>query len=475
MKHSNGHKWIRGGRIVTASEDFVGDILIGNGKILAMGQDLNELGIAKDVEEIDARSLYVFPGAIDVHTHLDLPFMGTSSSDDFTSGTIAALVGGTTSIIDFAIQEQGRSLTDALNQWHEKAHGKATIDYGFHMAVTDLNEKTEHEIPKLIEYGITSFKCFMAYKGALMVDDGQIFRLMSQVKKLGGIVTAHCENAELIETLTKRYWNAGQTSPLYHELSHLALFEGEATHRFLSLARAAEHPAYVVHLTCNEALQHVKDSVTQHRHPVFAETCPQYLLLDRSLYERPGFLGAKWVMSPPLRTTADQEALWAGLRDGFIQTVATDHCPFNYLGQKDMGKDNFAHIPNGAPGIENRFNLMFTYGVLKNRISLNRFVQIMSTYPAKIFGMYPRKGTLAPGSDADIVLFDPTLKGEISAKTSRHNCDYSAYEGFKTTGDTVGVITNGEWALKDGQVVVAKGAGQFIKRAPFFMDSGYVR
>jgi dihydropyrimidinase len=308
------------------------------------------------------------------------------------------------------------------------------IDYGFHMAVTDLNEKTQAEVPGIIEGGVTSFKCFMAYKGALMVDDGQLFRLMSQVKSLGGLVTLHCENADLIESLVARFKGEGKTAPVYHELSHTAIGEGEATHRAIALSRVAGHPTYVVHLTCDEALHHVKDSLARHRHPVFAETCPQYLLLDREVYEKPGFEGAKYVMSPPIRTRADQEALWAGLRDGFIQTVATDHCPFNFAGQKEMGKSDFTRIPNGAPGIENRFNLMYTYGVAEGRLSLNRLVQILCANPARIFGMYPRKGTIAPGADADLVLFDPSRKGRVSVKTSRHRCDYSAVEGMETRG-----------------------------------------
>lgn len=482
LSDQSSYKWIRGGRIITATEDFVGDLLIGDGQVLALAKDLEALGVVGkgagslgSVEEVDARGLFVFPGAIDVHTHLDLPFMGTSSSDDFESGTRAALFGGTTSIIDFAIQEPGHSLEDALKSWHDKAKGKAMIDYSFHMAITDLNKKTEAEIPILIEKGITSFKVFMAYKGALMIDDGQIFRLMTLVKKEGGMVTAHCENAELIETLSQRYLEEGKVSPLYHERSHTAIGEGEATHRLIALSRIVGHPVYVVHLSCHEALEQVKDSVSKHQHPVFAETCPHYLLLDRSHYEKEGFEGAKWVMSPPLRTQKDQEALWAGLRDGFIQTIATDHCPFHFNGQKDRVKDNFTQIPNGAPGIENRMNLMFTYGVLQNRLSLNRFVQIMSTNPAKLFGMYPRKGTLAPGSDADLVLFDPTRETVISSKTSQQQCDYSTFEGFKTKGDTVSVLSRGEWALQEGKLRAKPGAGRFIPRARYRAETALVR
>ena len=466
-------KWIRGGRIITATEDFVGELLIGNGQILAMGKDLRGLTSGK-VEEVDASGLFVFPGGIDAHTHLDLPFMGTSSSDNFETGTIAALNGGTTSIIDFAIQTQGRSMGEALSQWHEKAQGKATIDYAFHMAVTDLNEKTITEVPGLIDNGITSFKCFMAYKGALMVDDAQLYKLMSLVKEKGGLINLHCENGDLVDSRVAQFLKEGKTAPVWHERAHTAIGEGEATNRAISISRVADHPCYIVHLTCDEALHHVKDSVTRHRHPVFAETCPQYLLFDKEVYERPNFEGAKFVMSPPIRTTADQEALWAGIRDGFIQTIATDHCPFNFHGQKDAGKDNFAKIPNGAPGIENRFNLMYTYGVLENRISLNRFVQIMCTNPAKIFGMH-KKGTLAPGMDADVVLFDPKRENTISVKNSKHHCDYALFEGFKTKGEPVSVLVRGEWALKNGNVTVPKGFGKFVKRTKFSGTSEMVR
>ncbi len=473
-------KWIRGGRIVTAKEDFIGDLLIEGEKIVALGKDLAALGVSGnragiDCEIFDAQGLFVFPGGVDAHTHLDLPFMGTSSSDDFETGTIAALAGGTTSIIDFAIQTQGKSFAEALNEWHEKALGKATIDYAFHLGVTDLNEKTYQELPGVLLQGITSFKCFMAYKGALMVDDGQLFRLMCWAKENGALVSLHAEHAELIENKVAQFLSEGKTSPLYHELSHTAIGEGEATNRAISLSRVAGHPTYIVHLTCDESLHAVKESLGRHHHPVFSETCPQYLLLDRSLYEQPGFEGAKYVMSPPLRTKNDQEVLWAGLRDGFIQTIATDHCPFNFIGQKDMGKNSFTKIPNGAPGIENRMNLMFTYGVLEGRISLNRFVEIMSTNPAKIFGMYPKKGTLSPGGDADVVLFDGTVDGVISAKTQKHRCDYSVFEGFKTKGVPIGVLSRGEWVLKDQKPVAKKGRGQFVKREKFSLATNYVR
>jgi dihydropyrimidinase len=472
MNKNTTYKCIRNGTVITAADCFVGDILIADRAILAIGQNLD---VPINTEETDASGLYVFPGAIDVHTHLDLPFMGTSSADDFSSGTKAAVFGGTTSIIDFAIQTPGQSLYSALQRWKEKAEGKAVIDFGFHMAITDFNDATAAEIPQLILDGITSFKCFMAYKGALMVDDGQIFRIMTLAKQHGGIVTAHCENAELIEHLTKKHLVAQQTDPIYHELSHSAIGEGEATNRFISISRLVDHPAYVVHLTCNEALRHIKESTSIYQHPMFAETCPQYLLLDRSLYARPNFEGAKWVMSPPLRTNADQEALWAGLRDGYIQTIATDHCPFHFSSQKITGKGDFSKIPNGAPGIENRMNLIFSYGVLKNRISLNRFVQIMSTNPAKIFGLYPRKGTIAPGSDADIVLFDPHKENTISVQNSHHNCDYSAFEGWETTGAPISVLANGKWLLKNGVVQDTPPSGRFLKRNAFNKTESYVR
>ncbi|MEK6705750.1 MAG: dihydropyrimidinase [Bdellovibrionota bacterium] len=456
-------KYIRGGKIITASDTFIGEVLVNGSQIAAVGSDLRGI-VPAGAEEIDATGLYVMPGGIDVHTHLDLPFMGTSSSDDFETGTIAAACGGTTSIIDFAIQEKGRTVTEALNKWHEKAAGKAVTDYGFHVAITDFNDKIASELPGVVRQGVTSFKCFMAYKGSLMIDDGQLFKLLSEARKLGALISLHCENGEIIDVLTKKFLGEGKTSPLYHELAHPAIGEGEATHRSIALSRMAGHPVYVVHMSCEESLKHVRESTLKNNHKVFAETCPQYLVLDRSVYEKPGFEGAKWVMSPPIRTRQDQEALWSGIRNGFIQVVATDHCPFNFSGQKDMGKDCFAKIPNGAPGIEDRLNILHTYGVLEGKISLNQFVEVTATNPARIFGMYPKKGTIAPGSDADIVLFDPTKESMISSKNSHHRCDYSAFEGFRLKGKPAGVLIRGAWALKDGDVKIKRGFGQFLKR-----------
>ncbi|MGK5089349.1 dihydropyrimidinase [Bdellovibrionota bacterium FG-2] len=466
-------KWIRGGTIITATEIFVGELLAKDGEIVALGKDLRAL-TSGAVEEIDAGGLYVFPGAIDAHTHFDLPFMGTASSDDFKTGTLAAAAGGTTSVIDFAIQSRGRPLAEAVSQWHEKAAGKAAIDYGFHLAVTDYNESVEAELPKIIEQGITSFKCFTAYKNALMIDDGQLFNVMNRMKALGGMVSLHAEHGDLIDVLAKRYLMAGKTDPVFHELAHTAIGEGEATHRAIALSRIAGVPVYIVHLTCNEALQAIKDSVSRYRHPVLAETCPQYLLLDREVYEKADFEGAKYVMSPPIRTRADQEALWAGLRDGFLQVVATDHCPFFFKGQKEKGRGDFSKIPNGGPGVEDRFKLMYTYGVDKGRISLNRFVQVMCSNPARIFGM-SKKGNLTPGCDADIVLFDPLTKGVISAKSHHHNCDYSLFEGYETKGEIVGVLSRGDWVVKDKKVVGAPGRGKYVPRTKFDPMTGYVR
>ncbi|MGB1207283.1 MAG: dihydropyrimidinase [Chitinophagales bacterium] len=451
---------IKNGHIVTATDDYTADIYIENESIVAIGKNLPY----QAEQTIDAAGKLVFPGGIDPHVHLDMPFMGTSSSDDYASGTLAALHGGTTMVIDFILQTQGDTLYNALNTWQQKSQGKAYGDYSYHMAVTDYNENTKKEISRLVEEeGITSFKTFMAYKGALMIDDGQMVDLMREVKKHGGMVTVHATNGDMIDRLIAKHRNEGKLSPLYHYLSQPEVTEAEASGRFSDMAHYTGVKSYIVHLTCEGALNAVRRATSRNQ-KVHVETCIQYLILDASLYERED--GHKWVMSPPLREKKDQKHLWAGINQGLIQVVATDHCPFMWE-QKMMGKDDFSKIPNGHPAIENRMELLFSEGVNKGRISLNKFVEVSSTNAAKIFGMFPRKGTIAIGSDADIVIFDPKEKHILSAKTHHMNVDYSGYEGRPMTGKCKTIILRGKVAIDNGEVKIEKGYGEYIKRKPF--------
>lgn len=453
---------IKNGTIVTGTDTFAADLFIGDEKIHSIGRNLD---VAAD-KIIDAGGCYVFPGGIDAHTHLDLPFMGTFSSDDFETGTLAALHGGTTTIIDFAFQTPGKSLGEGLQAWHEKAAGKAAGDYAFHVVVTDFNENTRKEIRGLIEdKGVTSFKTFMAYKGALMIDDRQMIGLMSEVKKWGGLVTVHAENGDLADSKIQENRAAGNMAPKYHALSRPEIVESEATGRVIDIAYSGDHPLYVVHMTCEGALNRVREA-TKRNQRVLVETCVQYLVLDDTLYEGPGFDGSKYVMSPPLRKPKDQEALWNGIEQGLVHVVATDHCPF-CMDQKRAGENDFSKIPNGAPGIENRMELMFSEGVLKRKMSLNKFVELNCTAPAKIFGLYPRKGTIAVGSDADLVIFDPKVQHTMSAQTHHMRCDYSAYEGWKVTGKTKTVILRGTVAIENGKALVGKGFGKYLPRNKF--------
>jgi dihydropyrimidinase len=449
---------IKNGRVITAADDSIADIYIEGEMIVAIGKNLSY----KADQVIDATGKMVFPGGIDPHVHLSMPFMGTFSSDTYETGTRAALYGGTTTVIDFVLQTQGDSLKNALTDWQSRATGTAVGDYSFHMAVTDFNENTKAEIKQMVEQeGITSFKTFMAYKGALMVDDRQMFGLMSEVKKQGGMVTAHATNGDMIDLLVAKHRAEGKLSPLYHYLSQPEVTEAEASNRFAQMAGYTGCPAYIVHLTCEGALNAVREAGARN-YQVFAETCIQYLILDASLYEQ-NFEGAKWVMSPPLREKKDQAALWAGINQGLLQIVATDHCPFMWE-QKLMGKDDFSKIPNGHPAIENRFDLLFSEGVNKGKISLSKFVEVSSTNAAKAFGMYPRKGTIAVGSDADVVIFDPNEKHTLSAATHHMNVDYSGYEGWEVTGKVKTVLLRGKVAIDDNNCLVEKGYGQFIKR-----------
>ncbi len=449
---------IKNGQVVTASETYVADIYTEGEQIIAIGKNLKY-----DADKvIDATGKLVFPGGIDPHVHLDMPFMGTYSSDDYETGTRAALHGGTTMVIDFILQTQGDSLHNALKTWQKKSQGKAIGDYSYHMAVTDFNDEVAKEVVQMIEEeGITSFKTFMAYKGALMIDDGQMVQLMKVVKKHGGLVTVHATNGDIIDSLIAKNRTAGNLSPLYHYLSQPEITEAEASARFTDMLHYTDCPGYIVHMTCEGALNAVRKA-TQRNQKIFVETCTQYLMLDASLYEN-DFEGAKWVMSPPLREKKDQKALWSGINQGLIQVVGTDHCPFNW-DQKLMGKDDFSKIPNGHPATEHRMELLYFEGVHKGKISLTKYVELTSTNAAKIFGMYPRKGTIAIGSDADIVIFNPKKEHTISVETHHMNCDYSAYEGQKITGKTETVILRGKIAIENEVCKLKAGFGQFIPR-----------
>ena len=448
---------IKNGRIITADADYIADIFIEGETISTIGKNL----IVEADTVIDAAGKLVMPGGIDPHVHLDMPFMGTFSSDTYETGTRAALYGGTTMVIDFVLQTQGKSLQSALNEWKGRSDNNCVGDYSFHMAVTDFNDDTKKEIQHFIEEeGITSFKTFMAYKGALMIDDGQMIGLMEEVKKHGGLINVHATNGDMIDYLVQKYRAEGKLSPLYHYLSQPEVTEAEASERFVDMANFTGCPGYIVHLTCEGALNAVRNA-TRRNQKTFVETCIQYLIIDASLYEKED--GAKWVMSPPLREKKDQATLWAGINQGLVQVVATDHCPFMWE-QKLMGKDDFSKIPNGHPAIENRMELLFSEGVVKNKITLNKYVEVSSTNAAKIFGMFPRKGTIAVGSDADIVIIDPNEKHSISAKTHHMNVDYSSYEGWEVTGKVKTVLLRGKVAIENNECNVSKGYGKFIKR-----------
>jgi len=451
---------LRGGTVVTATDLYRGDVLIEDERIAAIAGSFAEISADRT---IDASGKYVIPGGIDVHTHLDMPFGGTTSADDFESGTVAAAHGGTTSVVDFAIQYRGQTLRHALDAWRKKAEGKAAIDYGFHMIVTELTDAVEGEMDALVREGVTSFKLFMAYPGVFMLDDGSIFRALLRTRENGGTICMHAENGGVIDVLVKKALAEGKTAPKYHALTRPARAEAEATHRAIALAEMAGVPIYIVHLSAAEALE----MVTQARDrglPAYAETCPQYLFLSYDNYEEPGFDGAKYVMSPPLRAKETQDRLWRGLASNDLQAVSTDHCPFCMKEQKELGRGDFSKIPNGAPGIETRMSLVFDGGVRTGKIGLNRFVELTSTSPAKIFGLFPRKGTVAPGSDADLVVFDPNRKVTLSAKTLHMKVDYNPYEGREVTGAADTVLSRGKVIVEAGKFVGRAGAGSFLKR-----------
>ncbi|NOZ03583.1 MAG: dihydropyrimidinase [FCB group bacterium] len=456
---------IKNGRVITAADDYLADVFIDGEQITLIGEGLE---IEADTV-IDARDKYVIPGGIDPHTHFDMPFGGTVSADDFETGTRAAAHGGTTTIIDFAIQTKGHSALEGLDTWHAKAEGKAAIDYGFHMIITDMEDNRLSELDTLIDRGVTSYKLFTAYPGVLYMDDGMIFQTMRKAGEIGALICMHAENGIVIDEIVRLALAEGKTAPKWHALTRPTLMEAEAVHRAVAIAEVADSPLYIVHLSSSDALEQVT-AARDRGLLVFAETCPQYLFLDLSYYGEEGFEGAKYVMSPPLREKWNQAELWSGLQTGDIQAVSTDHCPFRMADQKVLGKDVFTKIPNGAPGVENRMSLIFSAGVVEGRISPNRFVEITSTAAAKLFGLFPRKGTIAVGSDADIVIFDPDRKETISVNnpyTHHMNVDYNAYEGFEVQGFSETVISRGKVIVRDCEYVGKKGDGQFLKRGLF--------
>src|SRR3989454_2068977 len=451
---------IANGIVVTATDTYLADVAIEDGRIVALGRNLPRDN-AKCL--LDAAGKYVFPGGIDVHTHLDMPFGGTTSADDFETGTRAAAFGGTTTVIDFAIQYKGQSLRPAFDTWMQKASSKATADYGFHCIITDLPDAQLEEMPQLVRDGVTSFKLFMAYPGVFMLDDASIFKALRMAGSSGAMVCMHAENGGAIDVIVKQALAEGKTAPKYHALTRPTTAEAEATSRAIALAEMAGAPLYIVHLSCNDALEKIREARDRGL-PVYAETCPQYLYLSLENMDAPGFEGAKYVFTPPLREKWNQEKLWNGLKRDHLQVVSTDHCPFCFKEQKELGKDDFTKIPNGGPGIEHRMSLIYTGGVAQGRFSVNRFVQLGSTAPAKLFGLYPHKGTLAVGSDADIVIFDPNREDVISAKTHHMRVDYSMFEGIHIKGMPKTVLSRGRPVIDAGKFVGRPGAGQFVRR-----------
>ncbi|WP_367123664.1 dihydropyrimidinase [Streptomyces phytohabitans] len=454
---------IRNGLVVTASDETHADVLIEDGRIAALaGQGSAYAGSWTADDVLDATGRYVLPGGVDAHTHMDFPFGGTFSSDTFETGTRAAAWGGTTTIVDFAVQTRGYALREGLDKWHAKADAQCAIDYAFHMILSDVNDGTLKEMDLLVEEGITSFKLFMAYPGVVYSDDGQILRAMQRTAANGGLTMVHAENGIAIDVLVEQALAEGRTDPRHHGEVRKVLLESEATHRAIQLARVAGSPLYVVHVSADAAVAELAAARDKDL-PVFGETCPQYLFLSTDNLAEPGFEGAKYVCSTPLRPHEHQSALWRGLRTNDLQVVSTDHCPFCFSGQKELGRGDFSKIPNGLPGVEHRMDLLHQ-AVLDGHISRRRWIELASAAPARMFGLYPKKGTLAPGSDADVVIYDPTAEQTLSAETHHMNVDYSVYEGKRVTGRVETVLSRGTRVLDCGTYVGRAGHGQYTPR-----------
>ena len=450
---------IRGGRVVTATDAFDADVLVDGESVVAVGSGLEA------EEEIDASGCLVMPGLVDNHTHLSMPFGGTWSCEDYNTGTASAAAGGTTAIVDFIIQYVGGSLADAAAEWHGRADGDAHIDYGFHMAITDARPEVIAEMEQCVRDGITSFKVFMAYKGALMVDDEQFLTVLEQTGKTGGLVMVHCENGDAVVRYQKEAMDAGNSSPKFHAWSRPPEVEGEATGRAIRLAEWTRRPLFVVHVTCEEAVREIQ-AARDRGLPIYGETCIQYLFLTVDDLDRPGFEGAKYVCSPPLREARNQAILYRALKQGALQGISTDHCPFNYSEQKELGLGDFTKIPNGLPAIEHRLSLLYDRSVRPGYMTEVDLVRHASWAPARIFGL-DRKGALAPGYDADIVVFDPEVKRTISAVTHVMDVDYDPFEGWEIRGAPRFVLSRGDTVYADGQVVSQPGHGRFVKRSLF--------
>ena len=453
---------IKGGRVITAADDYVADVYIEGERITTIGESLD---VSAD-RTIDATGKYVLPGAVDPHTHLAMPWRGETTIDDFESGQTAAAFGGTTTHVDFCIQGKGQTFGEALEIWHGKREGKSIIDNGFHIAITDLagQERLDELATLPDEHGVTSYKLFMAYKDSLMVDDETLFRAMQVAAESGALVMVHAENGDAIEVLMGEAIAAGNTSPRYHALTRPPETEGEATNRAVQLARVAGAKLYVVHVSCAESVEPIAIA-REKGWDIWGETCTQYFFIDQAFLEKPDFEGAKYVYTPPPRPKQNQEILWNAVRTNVLQAISTDHCAYLFKGQKDAGKDDFRQIPNGGPGLENRLQMIHHFGVREGRISLNRMVELLCTNPAKLFGLYPRKGTLAVGSDADVVVFDPDKRVTISASTHHSRSDYNLYEGTEVQGSPETVLLRGNVIVDGDQLLAKPGSGQFVKRA----------
>jgi dihydropyrimidinase len=455
---------IKGGRIITAADDYVGDVFVDNGTVTMIGESLD---MTAD-KVIDAVGKYVLPGAIDPHTHIEMFFGGTTTCDDFTSGTVSAAFGGTTTLIDFCMQTPGDTFPQALEKYYEKIDRcKPVIDVGFHIGVTDLHTGgTLDDLARLPDEGVTSYKLFMAYKGAVMVDDDTLFRAMLTAAESGALIMVHAENGDAIDIIVKNAVAEGKTEPIWHARTRPMETEAEATNRAVQLSRIAGSPLYVVHVSCRPAVEPIA-LAREKGWDAWGETCTQYLFVDESALDQPGFEGGKYIYTPPPRPKEHQEHLWNAIRSDVLSVVSTDHCPFNWPEQKAINGEEFQKVPNGGPGIENRLHMLHHFGVRERRITLNRMVELTSTNVAKLFGLHPRKGTIAPGSDADIVVWDPEKALTISASTHHSNVNYNLFEGTEVRGAPEVVMVRGQVIIEDDELVAQPGAGQFIKRARF--------